>query len=172
MILQEIPGIDTHLAGEDGHIYSRVHPRKRGLVRLKGYRREAEDAITYPIVCIRIDGRRRWIRVHQLICDAFHGLAPSSKHVVRHLDGSQTNNRPSNLAWGTQTENMADMEAHGRRSRGESRPLAKLTEAGVRGLRKRYGKPGWDAKAEAETFGCTVGAIYLAVSRETWKHVS
>lgn len=46
------------------------------------------------------------LKVHRLVCEAFHGLAPFEKAVVIHLDENATNNRPENLKWGTQKENL------------------------------------------------------------------
>lgn len=56
--------------------------------------------------------------VHELVALAFLGPPPSAEHEVRHLDGDRTNNRPSNLVYGTAKENAADREAHGRTARG------------------------------------------------------
>jgi hypothetical protein len=46
------------------------------------------------------------IKVHQAVCEAFHGPAPFETAVVLHLDEDALNNRPDNLKWGTQKENM------------------------------------------------------------------
>jgi len=46
------------------------------------------------------------MKVHRLVCEAFHGAAPSPRHVVIHLDEDATNNKPENLKWGTQRENL------------------------------------------------------------------
>ncbi|WP_082456896.1 HNH endonuclease signature motif containing protein [Sphingomonas sp. Leaf23] len=46
------------------------------------------------------------IKVHRAVCEAFHGLPPSESSVVLHLDENALNNRPDNLRWGTQRENM------------------------------------------------------------------
>jgi hypothetical protein len=46
---------------------------------------------------------------------------------VRHLDGDPKNNRPENLAWGTQEENWMDRRAHGRARDGEEHWASKLT---------------------------------------------
>lgn len=46
------------------------------------------------------------MKVHQLVCEAFHGTKPFPKAVVMHLDENGLNNRPSNLKWGTQKENL------------------------------------------------------------------
>ena len=59
------------------------------------------------------DGER-FIRVYQgktykvarLVCEAFNGPPPPNKNVCMHLDENSRNNKPSNLAWGTQKENL------------------------------------------------------------------
>lgn len=45
-------------------------------------------------------------KVHRAVCEAFHGPAPTGKPVVLHLDENALNNRPGNLKWGTQKENL------------------------------------------------------------------
>lgn len=46
------------------------------------------------------------MKVHRLVCEAFHGKPPFDKAVVIHLDEDGTNNRADNLKWGTQKENL------------------------------------------------------------------
>lgn len=45
------------------------------------------------------------IRVHQVVCTAFHGPAPDGDMVVDHKDTNRCNNRPENLRWVTRLEN-------------------------------------------------------------------
>lgn len=45
------------------------------------------------------------IRVHQVVCTAFHGPAPADDMVVDHIDTNRCNNRPENLRWVTRLEN-------------------------------------------------------------------
>lgn len=45
------------------------------------------------------------IRVHQVVCTAFHGPAPEEDMVVDHIDTNRCNNRPENLRWVTKLEN-------------------------------------------------------------------
>lgn len=47
------------------------------------------------------------VKVHRAICEAFHGPAPFDGAVVMHLDENALNNRPDNLKWGTQKENLS-----------------------------------------------------------------
>lgn len=46
------------------------------------------------------------VKVHRAVCEAFHGPSPGGKNYVLHLDENATNNRPENLKWGTQKENL------------------------------------------------------------------
>jgi len=46
------------------------------------------------------------MKVARLVCEAFHGPAPDDKPVCMHLDEDARNNRPENLRWGTQKENL------------------------------------------------------------------
>lgn len=48
----------------------------------------------------------RTFKVHRLVCEAFNGASPFDGAVVMHLDENSANNRPDNLAWGTQAENL------------------------------------------------------------------
>jgi hypothetical protein len=92
----------------------------------------------YLRVRLILDGRRVRKQVHRLICEAFHGPCPAGMQ-TRHLDGSKTNNRPTNLAWGTAAENADDREAHGHTARGERSGTAQLTLVQVEGIRGAIG---------------------------------
>ena len=46
------------------------------------------------------------VKVHRLVCEAFHGPPNNVNSVVIHLDENALNNLPSNLKWGTQKENL------------------------------------------------------------------
>jgi hypothetical protein len=73
----------------------------------------------YAMVQIRRgDGSKLNLRVHTEVLTAFVGPRPDGLQ-GRHLDGDRTNNRLSNLVWGTPLENAADRERHGRTARGE-----------------------------------------------------
>ena len=45
-------------------------------------------------------------KIHRLICEAFHGPAPDGKPIVLHLNENALDNRPENLKWGSQKENL------------------------------------------------------------------
>lgn len=66
-------------------------------------------------------------KVHRIVCEAFHGYAPYPCAVVMHVDEDYNNNRPDNLQWGTQKENLNAPKflAHCRGRTGENNPYRK-----------------------------------------------
>ena len=46
------------------------------------------------------------LTVHRIVATAFHGVPPTPKHVVDHIDTNKRNNRPENLRWVTRLENI------------------------------------------------------------------
>jgi hypothetical protein len=46
------------------------------------------------------------LKIHRMVCEAFHGAPPFDRAVVIHLDENGLNNKPENLKWGTQKENL------------------------------------------------------------------
>lgn len=50
--------------------------------------------------------QNRTFKVHRLVCEAFNGPPPEGKDVCMHIDEDYSNNKPSNLSWGTQKENL------------------------------------------------------------------
>jgi hypothetical protein len=80
---------------------------------------ESLDQDGYPVVLVRVASRkRRNLRVHRAVCEAFHGPKPSPDHLVRHLDGDKANNVPTNVVWGTHAENEADAVRMGEKATG------------------------------------------------------
>jgi hypothetical protein len=67
------------------------------------------------------------MKIHRLVCEAFHGLAPFNRAVVLHLDENALNNRPENLRWGTQKENlnMPNFIEYCKSRTGENNPVVK-----------------------------------------------
>jgi hypothetical protein len=70
------------------------------------------DSRGYRRVHLSDGGKFRKVRVHRLVCEAFHGSPPDG-HEVCHRDGDRLNNRADNLAWGTRSDNVQDAIRHG-----------------------------------------------------------
>lgn len=70
--------------------------------------------------------RGRTHKVHRLVCEAFHGPAPAGL-LCLHADENARNNRPANLSWGTQKENLnaPGFLAYCRSRTGDRNPLRK-----------------------------------------------
>jgi len=95
--------------------YGRVRslPYEQNMPR--GGTRTRQLSETYGCIAVKGKYRRMLIRfqgstykVHQLVCEAFHGLKPFARAVVRHTDEDATNNSETNMSWSTQKENMND----------------------------------------------------------------
>ena len=116
-------------------------------------------------VLIDDDGKRRYIRRASLVCEAFHGPRPSG-FVVRHLDGSKTNDTASNLRWSSQSENMADKLIHGTWQIGNRNGNTKLTREQVEYIRAH---PEKTYRGLAAELGVTTGAIRGVRKGLTWR---
>ena len=139
----------------------------------------------YDMVCLcNADGKHKKL-IHRLVCEAFHGSAPTELHQVAHGDGTRTNHHADNLRWATRSENMEDARAHGtmaigerhgrtrspeRTPRGERHGHAKLTEADVQAIRssERFNGSGL---ALAARFLISPATVSIIRSGKTWRHV-
>lgn len=67
------------------------------------------------------------LKVHRLVCEAFHGPPPFPRAVVIHADENALNNKPENLRWGTQKENLnaPGFIAYCKSRTGENSPVIK-----------------------------------------------
>jgi hypothetical protein len=108
-------------------------------------------------------GRGKTRMVHELVLRAFVG-EPPDKHECCHNNGDPTDNRLSNLRWGTRSENSVDAVKHG--SRG------KLTAAQVREIRQRLATcaHGDQTKLAAE-YGVSLCTINSIKFNRIYKHV-
>jgi len=97
---------------KDGHVYSVRDGQRHRMA-------EHPDQDGYLCVLVRIGpGKRRNLRIHRAVCEAFNGSRPSRAHVVRHYDGNKLNNGAGNLLWGTVADNSADAVRLGETARG------------------------------------------------------
>jgi len=65
--------------------------------------------------------------VHRLVCEAFHGSAPTTKYHAAHRDGNRKNNCEGNLRWLTKIENEAEKILHGRDNGGQRNGMSRTS---------------------------------------------
>lgn len=82
-------------------------------------------------------GKKR-LAVHRLQAMTHHGQPPDGAFAC-HRDGDKTNNRPSNIYWGTAQQNTLDAVRHGAHPCGERHGMAKLTAEIVLKIRAESG---------------------------------
>ena len=72
-------------------------------------------------------------RVARLVCETFNGPAPKDKPYCLHKDENARNNKPDNLVWGTQKENLnyPGFLAYCRSRIGENSPTIKGRKVAV-----------------------------------------
>lgn len=156
---------DDYRAGSDGQIYSRT--RYKGFGRkeyvdwypLKGHRTKKG----YQTISLCHNNQKVTRAAHRLVCMAFHGLPPIPSSQVRHLNGNPQDNKPTNLAWGTQAENWADRKAHGRGMTGENHPMAKLSDEDCGHLKWAIEKGLCSQRHAARVLGLSQAGVYHIV---------
>jgi hypothetical protein len=103
-----IPGWPGYSASSLGRIYSdRPWRGTPGRILSGGFDRKG-----YRRVIVNDAPRRCERYVHHLVAEAFHGPRPVGMD-TRHLDGDKTNNSPTNLRYGSRSENELDKVRHG-----------------------------------------------------------
>jgi hypothetical protein len=112
-IWKRVPSYPGVLASSEGRIVlpPRYAPLPNGGYRIyapepsEGVDRRAKKGAAH-VYKATYNFRYGNIKVHQAVCEAFHGPKPFDGAVVIHIDEDARNNRPENLKWGTQKENL------------------------------------------------------------------
>ncbi|WP_344395804.1 HNH endonuclease signature motif containing protein [Streptomyces asiaticus] len=118
----------------------------------------------YQVLMLHRDDHSSWrIAWHRAVYSAFYGSIPAGA-LIRHIDGDSLNNRLSNLAAGTQKENMADAIRHGTVPSGESHYASKLSDDQVREIRDRYAAGGIFQRDLAAEYDVSQSLVSLLVT--------
>lgn len=173
-----IPGFPGYRVGDDGSVWSARRTRgradgKRGSVSYIGDTWKPLREKTHPCghkqVSLCLGGKPITRFVHRLVLEAFVGPPPGGMACC-HGDGNAANNHLANLRWGSPKANSEDMVRHGRSTRGERNPCAKLTHDRVRSIRARHAG-GVSIRRIAADEGLNPSTIKSAISGVTWSHV-
>lgn len=105
---------------------------------------------------------KKW-RVHRLVAFAYLGLPASNTLEVRHLNDDPTDNRASNLAWGTHADNYADQVASGTAFK-----MPKFTLEVAQDIRKRVAA-GETQKALAQEYQVDPATVSQIVRGKTYR---
>lgn len=109
-----------------------------------------------------------WL-AHRLSWFLHLGQLPS--HDVLHTCDNPPCTNVVHLCKGDNAANIADKMSKGRQSRGEQRPLAKLTDADVLAIRRRWDAGGVMQKDLAAEYDIGRSVISEILSRKMWKHL-
>ena len=80
------------------------------------------DKDGYLLVTLCAGGKRKTLKVHRLVCEAFHEN-PDNKPQVNHINEDKTDNRACNLEWCTCKQNVN----HGSRNERVSKPVGQYS---------------------------------------------
>jgi hypothetical protein len=157
--LDPIPGFPGYFACRLGVIFSN---RGSGVKYPKPLKAET-DSSGYLRIELHKNGHIYKRRVHRLILETYIGPRPPGDE-TRHLNSVKTDNRLSNLRWGTHAENARDMAQTGRYD-GARNPAAKLSEDDIRIIRTLT------ATEASKRYGIHKVHAHDIIRRKKWKHV-
>ena len=106
-VWRPIPSLPEYIASSHGRIMRVPYLGKMPHGGLRAYGGEPYFGVWHETdLRFVLQFRGRNYKIARLVCEAFHGPAPAGKPVCMHLDENSRNNRPENLAWGSQKENL------------------------------------------------------------------
>lgn len=157
--MKQIPNFPGYYAKKDGTIWSAW--RKNKLHKLsfelnsKGYYR------------VKL-GRGKKHFVHHLILETFLGPCPEGMEARHYPSNIRTDNRLTNLCYGTREDNMADKLLCGTDNRGENHPLAKITKEDVLEIRRLDKETNMSRKQIADLYNLHPQYVSSLLRKVTW----
>lgn len=114
----------------------------------------------------------RYVMAHRVSWELANGPIPTGMKICHRCDNRRCIN-PHHLFLGTDADNVADMDAKGRRTvlRGEKNGFAKLTDADAAKIKADL-NAGRSLSDISQIFNVSKSTVSLIRRGRTWKHVS
>lgn len=181
---REIPGFPGYRASSNGEIETLWTKSKRIVITLLGRRyptilstkwrsvnlfiHKTTGRLAFTIPPDASPNRKQLqVFVHKLVCIAFHGEPIGNQQVCHFPDPDVTNNKSSNLMWGSSKVNQSHRVIHGTDSRGERCPTARLTRVDIIEIR-RLASTGVSQRIIGEKFNILRSSVSNIVTRKSW----
>nr|WP_319566258.1 NUMOD4 domain-containing protein [uncultured Rhodoferax sp.] len=124
----------------------------------------------YVYVDVVKNEKVRRVPVHHLVLTAFVSAKPLGME-CRHGNNIRSDNRLSNISWGTNVENAGDRVSSGTYAVGDTHPLAKFTEVQIASMQSDA--KGMPRRAVREKYGISkshLARVLCGVSRSSRIH--
>lgn len=110
---------------------------------------------------------------HRVAWEITHGPIPNGLAVCHNCPGGDNPRcvRPDHMFLGTSRQNTHDARQKGMLPRGEQNGSAKLTEADVVEIRRRYAAGEMNQPQLARHYGVAKSQIWNVIARKTWRHI-
>jgi len=119
-------------------------------------------------------GKNRWcVRIHTLVALHFvENNKPGEYDTVNHMDGNKLNNYAGNLEWCTAGMNTSHAFKSGLVDfKGSKSVRAKLKEADVLDMRRKYSTGQYTQEQLAKPFGMSRRHVSDILNRVCWAHI-
>jgi len=131
------------------------------------------DSFGYAATTLR-GNRKKWcVRIHTLVAKHFvENEKPELFDTVNHMDGNKRNNHHTNLEWCTRGMNTEHAFRTGIVDfKGEKSAQAKIKDADVIEMRRKYATGNYTQNEIAAPFGMCRRHIGDILNRVCWKHI-
>ncbi len=171
-----VVGFPLYCVGDDGSVWTSVSAggSKRKIVdswRKLNPPPSKRDGYIGISLRRELGGKKYTRKVHRLVLEAFVGPRPPGMEGCHFPDPDKSNNRLTNLRWGTHSENAQDSLRQGKFWVGSKSNLAKLTESDIPVIRRMW-RDGSTIAVICRRFAVTRSTIAHIVYRRTWAHVA
>ena len=174
-IWRNIPGYEgVYQVSNDGQVKSLKRIVDYGHLKVTRNERLLKiitDKDGYKIVGLNKDAKQRLFKVHRLVAMAFIPN-PEALPLVNHINGVKDDNRPENLEWATNAQNIQHAYDNGlaKAVSGEKCGASKFSENDIKTMRELAEK-GMMHKDIAKKFGVRKRGIHNIITRKSWKQV-